>query len=364
MKRIPPASLVFFACCAVLLVGYGLAAAKGAPALRTFTADNKNFQYVGRIDFTDPKLPKFWTSGVYVRAKFQGSTCDLLVNDEVLWGKSHNYIEVAIDDRKPVRIQTTGPTNTLRIAEGLSDGEHTLTICKDTESNIGYLQFVGLRCAGLAKPSPLPKRKLEFIGDSITCGAGSDESANPCGKGEWYDQHNAYGSYGPSTARLLNARWHLTSVSGIGLMHSCCDMKITMPDVYHGMNLRDGSGQWDFSRYQPDAVTVCLGQNDGLQEKKAFVERYVAFLRQIRRVYPKAHIVCLTSPMGDPNLTAGLKERLTEVADRMHQSGDTKVHTFFFSRSYNGGCGGHPNLAEHQKIAAELSAYLKTTLHW
>jgi hypothetical protein len=47
------------------------------------------------------------------------------------------------------------------------------------------------------------QEKIEFIGDSITCGFGNDESGLPCGKGQWFDQHNAYFAYGSVAARTL-----------------------------------------------------------------------------------------------------------------------------------------------------------------
>jgi hypothetical protein len=88
-----------------------------------------------------------------------------------------------------------------------------------------------IRCAKLLKPLPKPTRKIEFIGNSITCGTGSDQSEIACGKGVWQDQHNAYLSYGPTVARQLNAQWSLSAVSGIGLIRSCCNLEIVMPQV-------------------------------------------------------------------------------------------------------------------------------------
>ena len=38
-----------------------------------------------------------------------------------------------------------------------------------------------------------------------------------------------------------------------------------MPDVWNTMALKSGSPAWDFRRYQPDAVMVCLGQNGCLR---------------------------------------------------------------------------------------------------
>src|SRR5690606_17269343 len=116
---------------------------------------------------------------------------------------------------------------------------------------------------------------IEFIGNSITCGMGNDASAIACNTREWYDQHNAYMAYGPLTARKLNARWQLTAESGIGLIHSCCNKKTTMPQVFDKINVADDTIAWDFSRYQPDVVTVCLGQNDGIQDSTAFCNAYV-----------------------------------------------------------------------------------------
>ncbi|HYF70543.1 MAG TPA: SGNH/GDSL hydrolase family protein [Ohtaekwangia sp.] len=327
-----------------------------------FEADHPLIEYTGRIDFTNPKQPRFWQPGVYIQAKFKGSRCEIIINDQVLWGNSHNYISVVVDGTVK-RIQTRGQTNTILAAEGLADGEHTLTICKSTESNIGYLEFIGIKCEKLLAVKK-PQRKLEFIGNSITCGTGSDLSVIPCDAGQWYDQHNAYESYGPTVARALDAEWHLSAVSGIGLIHSCCNMKVTMPQVFDKVNQSDDTIAWDFNKYQPDAVTIALGQNDGAQDSVTFSSAYVQFIRSIRSHYPKAHIVVLTSPMADEKLKALLKNYLSGIVKHVQDAGDKRVSKFFFSRSYNSGCGGHPDLQEHQLIAKELTTYLKNTLKW
>jgi lysophospholipase L1-like esterase len=329
-------------------------------------ADSKYIQYTGRIDFSNPMLPRFWAPGVTIRAKFKGTYCDAVFNDEVLWGTSHNWIEVVVDDRPPVRIATTGPTNVIPVAKDLPDGVHTVTLCKDTEATVGYLEFAGFRCAGLVKPDRLPKRKIEFIGDSITCGYGNDTSAFACGQGQVYDHANAYMAYGPVAARSLNAQWVLTSYSGIGLIHSCCDIKILMPEVVDEVNLSGSGdpGKWDFKRYQPDVVTVCLGQNDGSDNPDKFREAYVDFIHTLREDYPEAQIVCLTSPMADFNLAAMMTDNLKWVVDQVNQAGDKNVHYFVLSHNHNRGCGTHPDMAEDQQIAGELATELTSVMHW
>jgi len=239
-------------------------------------------------------------------------------------------------------------------------GEHLVTICKATEG-IGWMAFEGVYADALLPAPALPDRKIEFIGNSITCGFGNDNSGIPCGQGQWFDQSNAWMSYGALTARALKAQWHLTAVSGIGLIHSCCNMTITMPGVFDRMDPRGNQGKWDFSGYQPDVVTVCLGQNDGIQDSVAFCSAYLGFVGRLRHVYPSAKIVLLTSPMGDEKLTAVLMRYIDAV---VRATGDPQVSDYFFSKQWTHGCAGHPDIRDDQEISAELTKYLRGLMRW
>jgi Carbohydrate esterase 2 N-terminal/GDSL-like Lipase/Acylhydrolase family len=352
---------VFFA--GLSVVGFLANARQLQNSIKLFAADHPYIQYTGRIDFTDPQRPRFWQPGVYITARFTGNSCQVILNDEVLWGSFHNYLEIVVDG-KPARIQTKTKRDTIIVAEGLSRGVHTLVICKNTEANIGWLELVGIRCEQLVKPETKPQRKIEFIGNSITCGTGSDISETPCGKGKWQDQHNAYLSYGAVTARKFNAQYHLSAVSGIGVMHSCCNMNVIMPEVFDKISMRNDTITWDFNKYQPDVVTVCLGQNDGIQDSAIFCRNYISFIKRLRGYYPYARIVCLSSPMADASLGVFMKKTLTAVVHEMNKSGDNGIYKYFFSKQYHQGCDSHPDLAEHQLIAGELETYLKNIMKW
>lgn len=355
-------SIILFSILAAFLYSEELHPQSGS--IGHYYPDHPFIQYTGRIDFTNPKIPRFWQPGVYFTIRFPGNYCYVILNDEVLWGKNHNYVEM-IFDGKPVRIQTKAKKDTLGFAfEANFQAVHTLTVCKNTEANIGYLELVGVLCEKLIDPLPKPERKIEFIGNSITCGTGADLSEIPCGKGVWQDQHNAYLSYGPVTARALNAQYHLSAVSGIGLMRSCCNMNITMPQVFDKVSMRNDTINWDFKKYQPDVVTVCLGQNDGIQDSMAFCNNYLSFLKQLRGYYPKAEIICLTSPMADARLAVFMKKVLTSIVNTANQNGDKKVTSYFFSKQYHNGCDSHPDLAEHQQIADELVGFIKKMMKW
>ena len=335
------------------------------PNYKLFTANNKLLQYTGRIDFSNPFKPKFWSSGVYVKARFKGKGCIIVVNDQMQYGTWHNYIDVIVDDQKPYRVQTTDLTDDIKIGGDLEDKSHTVTICKDTEAGIGYLEFVGIKCEKLLDLPVRPKRKIEFIGTSITCGADMDRTTYPCNFGDWYSHHNAYMSYGPVAARELNAEWMVTAISGIGLTNSCCSIP-TMPVAFNKVNTRKDSLEWNFSTYQPDVVSICLGESDGAMalDSVKFCGTYVTFIQDVRRYYPKAAIVCLNIPTSDIRMNGYMKRYMTGISDYMNTHGDSKVYPFSISKVYTAGCNNHPDMGDHALIAAELADYIRFVEKW
>ena len=330
-----------------------------------YYADDKRIQYTGRVDFTEPRLPRFWQPGVSITTKVEGDICDLVIQDEMLWGSNHNYIELVVDGIA-LRMQTKSKRDTINVGQYFMPGKknHDVQLVKNTEANIGYMEFVAVRCSNLLMPPPKPVRKIECIGNSITCGTGSDMSVVPCGKGKWQDQHNAYMSYGSIMSRSLNAQCHLSAVSGIGLMHSCCNMNIIMPQVFNKISMRYDTIQWNFKNYQPDVVTVCLGQNDGIQDSVTFCDNYISFLEKLRAYYPGSVFILLSSPMANDNLRNFMKATITSVQQSMKKSGDKKVYTYIFNKQYSSGCDYHPSLDEHKLIAKELTAFVKKVMKW
>lgn len=333
---------------------------------KKFEADNSNILYTGRIDNSDPKSPKFSASGVYITAKFKGTALDIELVDEYKWGSYRNYFQVVIDEQEAVRFRTESNRTIYRVASNLTNTTHTVRIIKDTEAGIGYLILKALYTDELLPADPLPDRKIECFGNSITCGFGI--YAEMCDKAidnEWYIANAAALSYGAITAQNLNAQYHLTSVSGIGLVHSCCNMTYTMPDVYDKIFIDNPSSKvWDFNNYIPDVVTICLGQNDGIQDSAQFTQAYISFIDQLKSHYPQAHFFCLTSPMADNNLFAFQQKILTGIENYYLAKGDDRIHKVFLSNNLQSGCGSHPDKIQHQQIANELTQAIRSVMNW
>jgi len=378
--------------------------APGSPV--TIAADDPKIVYSGRIDFTDPAAPRFSSPAVGVRARFQGTSATVLFKDQNRYGK-RNYYDAVIDEDKvaadgsslAISIKIT-PSDATRyeVIAGLPAGEHSIALVKRTEASIGYGDFLGFEFDGpILDPGPKRTRKLEFIGDSISCGVGDDlplhKGQNPdetyCKEEEWgVPYHDAYLTFGPVAARALDAEYHVTAVSGIGVTrvyssNPSYDLR-TMPEVYDKLYLEQtDSPDWDTSRYVPDAVVIALGTNDFSPGDNSedmpreqmtvakFVPPYEAFLDDLMGYYPDAEFFLLSSPMlsndwPDPSFMykSSLEEAIAQIeADYADKGG--KVHALNVLDTAGKGCGTHPSASEQQQIAEQnLIPALREVLGW
>ncbi|HEX9934258.1 MAG TPA: SGNH/GDSL hydrolase family protein [bacterium] len=337
--------------------------------------DSPSFQYRGRIDFTDRRKPRMIGAGAFVRFRFKGNACSVLLVDQNANG-NRSYVSFELDGRYIGRIQLVPGRTRYVMAEGLDNAPHTVLLCKATEAMIGWIDFLGVECGELLSIQTSPERVIECIGNSITCGTGLDASNIPCDSGAWYDQHNAYLGYGPLLARALNADWVLSSVSGMGMIRNWNSPGPVMSDVYDKLYLNAGPGPlWDGGKTVPDLVTICLGTNDFSDgdgtvkrapvDSAEFVERTIRFIRHIRNLYPDAQLVCLNSPTVSGEKGAKLTSYLsTAVRSAKDKWKDKKINLFVFSRSYSAGCAGHPNRKQHEQMAGELEPFVKKVINW
>ena len=344
------------------------------PKLNFFKPDNKKLHYVGRIDFSDPLKPKLSGAGAYFVFKFQGSSCEILLEDEHL--NDHSYIAIEIDGIYDKRIKVSKNQEKYLIAHDLENSEHTVLICKATEAQNGYIGFLGIICDKLLPLNLEKKRKIEFIGNSITCGMGLDLSEISCQDGEWYDQHNAYLAYGPVITRQLRAEWLLSSVSGIGMTRTWNSPGPSIPLVYPNLNLNtDTALQWNDQQYIPDLITICLGTNDfsdgdGSYDRAdlnstTFVNEYIRFVKFMRTRYPNAPICLLSSPAIAADKGVLLVKYLSTIRKYMTEvEKDKSIYQFTFSRNFNNGCSGHPDKHDHEMMAKELLPFLKKVMNW
>lgn len=340
-----------------------------------YKADSDNIYYSGRIDFSNPGIARLSGAGSYLKFSFIGSFCDIILSDQNLHN-GYGFISIEVDGIYKERIKITKNMKLYRIVEIFEETRHEVLICKANEVANGYIDVEAIICNELLPSENIHKRKIEFIGNSITCGMGNDESGLPCGEGLWYDQHNAYWSYAPIAARALNSEWLLSSVSGIGIYRNWNSPAPVMPDVYNNLFLNtDSSVTWPSDRFDADLISICLGTNDfsngdgsydrGPVDSAKYVGAYINFIEYLRTRNADAPIVCLTSAMIAGKLGERMKSFIEAVVSQLETKGYKEIYMFTFTGgSFNAGCSGHPDIDEHKEIARQVIPFYKQVMNW
>jgi len=317
----------------------------------------------------------------YLRFRLRGDdTC----GDPARAGIRPRYA-VYVNGRKAVdalmeRTEPGAPAEeTVTIFEGTEPWSVEIRFSKLSECTQSLMGIREIETDGDVAPVPARKRRIEFIGDSITCGYGVEGAP---GQVFTTATENAEKAYGWLTARALDAECMLTCFSGHGLISGYTegeinDRELVQPYYEHvggnsfvlpgGKRLQEIP--WDFTRFRPDAVVIHLGTNDaswcrGIPERRAlYRDRYTAFLPVVRRNNPGARILCVLGTM-----TEDLNADMREAAERyIRESGDglARILTVPLQDKERDGTGTdeHPSAATQrllaERVAAELKAWLQ-----
>lgn len=351
----------------------GLAASSGATAAekkaKIWTdASDSRITYVGRV-LRDGGDVSFDWSGVQCRVRFNGAGIALRCSDT-----KANYYNVWFDkgteEAPDLVIRTAGKDTTIVLAERLGKGTHCMTLQKRTEGEQGRTTFHAFATAGeLLQAEPLRERYIEFIGDSYTCGYGTEapsyrEPFRP-------ETENCNLTYAAIVSRYFGADYNLVSHSGRGIVRNYDDWGkdipgTTMTDKYGLLFDESPEPECPPAERIPDLVVIYLGVNDfscGKQPSMdAFCENYIRLLNKIReRCGKDVPVLCLAAKL-DPGIYAYVHEAcrrsgLEGIWDMGFQSG---VHDNYGDL----GASWHPNYSGHRKMASVIIPYVSTITGW
>lgn len=285
-----------------ILIGMGSLGAdmiRPAVAAVTIAPDDARLQYFGRWDKRDAREYRCAQGAVYIKANFTGTSIAARMDAPC------DKWRVSIDG-EPFRIIRPQGRQTV-LAENLEPGVHKMLLVRSTEGYMGTTRFHGLVLAEgekLMQPDPLKKRRLEFVGDSITAGAKNDGEL----MGENYnDIEDNDQSYAARVSRLLDADYSIVAKSGEGVVHNWADPwpsdQVHTADRYIWTLYSDKKeGEhllWDAKEFPVDATVVAMGTNDFTKPaqhsptREEFTAGYVNLLRTIREVNPGKKIICI-----------------------------------------------------------------------
>ncbi|MFM7022828.1 MAG: GDSL-type esterase/lipase family protein [Flavobacteriales bacterium] len=363
-----------------------MAMATSAFAQNTFIeADDANIQYMGRIDFSNPKAPAYTYPGVSISAKFNGTSVSAEIKDYGAGSAtSTNYYNVFIDNVFVKVMKVTSSTTKYTLATGLANGTHTVLITKRTESSVGKSSFKGfyIEESALLTPDALPTKKIEFIGDSWTCGYGNEYEGAGANTGFTSKNEDNYAAWGAITCRRLNTQYHCTAYSGRGMFRNNDGNKTTViPNVYNRIFPDDASSSWNFNNYIPDVVVIHLGTNDFANEQTwatnhstmdsaDYVSKYIGFISDIRTAYGSAtKIVCVNG--SSISVWSGFDQYnrwnnyLSAIYDHFQGLSDNNVYKFkLVTQNAPYGEDWHPAKHEHVNMTNQIVPYLQQITGW
>jgi lysophospholipase L1-like esterase len=311
--------------------------------------------YVGRVDRSNPTEVRFDWPGVSIGCIFTGNQIGINIE-----GGEKNYFNLFIDGE--LLSVFSAPRDTTLFFRLTNDVvHHELLLTKRTEADMGMARFTGFILDEKAEILPSSRkstRRIEFIGNSITCGYGT-EGANR-------DER-----FSPNTENN-----HFIAHSGKGVVRNYGDEKMvsdpkeTMPGRYDRTLDNDTTHLWDFKQWKAHCVVINLGTNDYSTQphpdRVAFLNAYKELIAKVRSSHGNVPIFCVVGPMINEPCFSYLKELTyfyrTEVKDtNIYFAG---LPDKLLNDGVDLGSDWHPSYKGQLKIAAQLLAPIATVMDW
>jgi len=335
--------------------------------------------WTGRVSVAEGGGYTLGFPGVYATFTFTGGFLGCTTHAK----NAFNAFHVSIDGGPSTLLRVPEGRAHLILAEGLTSGTHIVRIIRRNESWQGVVDIEAMITSAGGRLLPASEgsaassaRKLMFVGDSITAGAGIEE-APPELAGNHLES-NAEASFGMELGRRLQAEVHLLGYGGRGLVRDYqglnASQTLVAPVMFERALPDDAMSVWDHQRFTPDAVVVGLGTNDfsfGIPEQRTWIAAYDAFITRIREVHPLAWMILTNSPMFSVNQNAGNTARaatlvyyLEETVKLRRTAGDERVDLLQYRHQPGRPGNGHPTGPQHQQMADDLEPLLRSRLGW
>jgi len=349
-----------------------------------FLPDSSHVKALGRTLFFDDQLILGYSS-TGAEFNINAKRLDITITGDsnakmTVDNGSAARIAVFVNGERKLDEMILSPTQSFTVFDDAQPTVGLVRILKISEasSSIAAISKITTDKQGTISPTAASPLKIEFIGDSITCGYGVDDpDRNHHFKTSTEDNTKTY-AY--KTAQNLNADYSMVSVSGWGIIsgysgNGAKQAGSQLPKYYDRLavswtninGVDPKAVRWDFSSFVPNIVVINLGTNDATYTKgdntkiEEYKEAYIEFIKDIRSKNPGATIICSLGMMGQDlcNAVEAVVKSYSEL------TGDTKItYLKFANQSMSDGIAAdwHPSEKTHEKAASLLTSKIKSII--
>ncbi len=351
--------------------------------MRECSLTEENVKLLGRTYLHQEVL---WLaySATGVEFKFNGTECSIdFVGDNMATGIGEDIhrakVGIYVNEELLLTEYIDAAKKSIDVFKSDVAKDVTVRIVKLSETTDSTVGIESVRVVGTSiKKTQEKDLKIEFIGDSITCGYGVEAGLESTYSTK---NENATKAYAYQTAKALNADYSLVSISGYGIISGWTDTGVKNEEslilpYYEKIGRSYGriaaqispeTIPWDFTKFVPDVIVINLGTNDAsycgsdVSRCKEYEAGYKDFIKAVRGLNPNAKIICSLGIMGD-SLYPYLENA---VSDYKSESKDDNILTLKFDVQLEAdgyGVDYHPSQVTHTKAALKLANFIKAEL--
>lgn len=277
---------------------------------------NGNFvRWIGRTEYSEGRVYCYYTATGFT-VKFTGTELKVTFNaTNTQSDKNRPYFIASVDEEiAPVgkNFALTEETQTVTVAENLSEGTHTVTVLKRSEPENSLTSINKIETDGeFNTPAQHTGLKFQILGGSGISGHGC---LGQSGEGWTTANSSSLNGFGYLAAKKFGAETQFVSNSGMGLvwgyrgvenLSAAYEATGLVAEYYDngGTKSVKATGEWNHASWTPDVVIVNIGGNDWNSHISAlsgnaretaetqFKNAVKDLLTRIHTLYPEAKVV-------------------------------------------------------------------------